>query len=394
MDLPSALFLIFTSLYHTFSTVFTWFVSLFLHFREVFRLKRTVRFLLIVAVSLSLVGCSGGSDELVIYSGRSKPLVDGLVEMYKQQSDVSVQVKYGRDAQLLAALQEEGEQTPADVYWANTTGALSNAVENDLLAELPDSILDRPQRFVPDHGQWTPVTTRFRVLAYNSDQVNASDLPDSVLNLTELESMEGRIGWTPTYSSFQDFLTVMRLSEGEDVTRQWLKGMKALNPKSYTSNTPMVRALEAGEIDIALTNHYYILRLKHGGAEGEFEGHEEDESEEEGEEEEGPNPSAPVETYHFESGDVGNLALVTGAGITNATEQTDEAEQFVEFLLSEEAQTFAAEQVNEYPVVPGAPVPDYMTPVEKALSLSPEFEPGRLGELEPTLEMLRDQGIL
>jgi len=349
---------------------------------------------LLLTLVLSLLGCSGGEqDELVIYSGRSKPLVDSLVQLYQQQADVPVRVKYGTDAQLLAALQEEGDQTPADVFWANTTGALGNAVNNDLLEPLPDSLIDRAARFAPSNQRWVPVTNRFRVLAYNSDAVNPEDLPDSVFDLPEHSEFRGRVGWTPAYSSFQDFVTALRVTEGSETARTWLNEMQDLNPKAWSSNTPMVRALEAGKIDVALTNHYYVLRLKYGGAEGEYEG-EEEEHEEVDEGEAGPRASAPVEMHHFEEGDLGNLALATGAGALQASDQSDAAHQFLRFLLSEQAQSFAATQVNEYPVVPGTPVPEYMMPVEKALKLSPTFELQRLQEMDPTLELLRDVGAL
>ena len=344
----------------------------------------------------SLVGCGGGGEEdpLVIYSGRSKPLVDSLVSTYKQQTDVPVKVKYGTDAQLLAALQEEGEQSPADVFWANTTGALGNAVNNNLLVELPDSVTGRAARFVPSNKRWVPVTTRFRVLAYNSDSVSPDDLPKTVKNLPQNSDLDGRVGWTPAYSSFQDFVTALRVTEGSDLARTWLEGMKGLNPKSYTSNTPMIRALAAGEIDVALTNHYYVLRLKHGGAEGEYEGEEEEGEEQEEEEEGTPRAFAPVETYHFADGDLGNLALVTGAGVLQTSDQSAEAQRFLQFLLSEQAQSFAANRVNEYPVVSGTEVPSYMVPADSALTLSPEFDLQRLQEMDPTLSLLRDVGLL
>jgi len=344
----------------------------------------------------SLVGCGGGGDDpLVIYSGRSKPLVDSLVTMYKQQADVPVEVKYGTDAQLLSALQEEGDQSPADVFWANTTGALGNAVSNDLLAALPDSITGTAARFVPSNQRWTPVTTRFRVLAYNKDAVNPDDLPETVVNLPQQEELSGRVGWTPAYSSFQDLVTAMRVVEGKEATKSWLQDMKTLEPKSYTSNTPMIRALAAGEIDVALTNHYYVLRLKHGGAEGEYEGEEEEEEEHEEEEEESSvASSAPIETYRLADGDLGNLALVTGAGVLKTSDQRPAAQDFLQFLLSERAQSFAANRVNEYPVVSGAEVPEYMMPADSALALSPEFDLQRLQELDPTLDLLRDVGLL
>ena len=358
-------------------------------------MKRLLSVSLVLTLVLSLLGCGGAEeqDELVIYSGRSKPLVDSLVQQYQQQADVPVRVRYGTDSQLLAALQEEGDQSPADVFWANTTGALGNAVNNDLLATLPDSLVDRAARFVPSNQRWTPVTTRFRVLAYNSDAVSPEDLPDSVLDLPDHSELEGRVGWTPAYSSFQDFVTALRVTEGTETARTWLTEMQTLNPNSYTSNTPMVRALEAGEIDVALTNHYYVLRLKHGGAEGEYEGGEEEEGEEE-EEEAAPRASAPVEMYHFADGDLGNLALVTGAGALQTSDQSAEAQRFLRFLLSERAQSFAATQVNEYPVVSGTPLPDYMISADEALKLSPEFDLQELQNMEPTLNLLRDVGAL
>jgi iron(III) transport system substrate-binding protein len=278
------------------------------------------------------------------------------------------------------------------VFWANTTGALGNAVNNDQLATLPDSLLNRPERFVPSSERWIPVTTRFRVLAYNTEQVDTTNLPASVLDLPDMEELEGRIGWTPAYSSFQDFVTALRLTEGEETARTWLEDMQELNPNSYTSNTPMIEALAAGEIDVALTNHYYVLRIRHSAPEGEYEGGEEEEEEEE--EEEGVPASAPVDMYRFADGDFGNLALVTGAGVLQTSDQTGAAHDFLRFLLSQEAQSFAANQVNEYPVVSGADVPDYLMPVEDALALSPEFELDRLREREATLELLRDVGLL
>jgi len=358
-------------------------------------MKRLLSVSLVLTLALSLLGCGGEEqDELVIYSGRSQPLVDSLVQQYQQQSDVPVRVRYGTDSQLLAAIQEEGDQSPADVFWANTTGALGNAVNNDLLTTLPDSLVDRAARFVPSNQRWTPVTTRFRVLAYNSDAVSLEDLPDSVLDLPEHDEFEGRIGWTPAYSSFQDFVTALRVTEGTETARTWLSDMQALNPNSYTSNTPMVQALEAGEIDVALTNHYYVLRLKYGGAEGEYEGDEDEEEEHEEEEESQPRASAPVEMYHFADGDLGNLALVTGAGVLQTSDQSAAAQRFLRFLLSEQAQSFAATQVNEYPVVPGTQVPEYMMPADEALQLSPEFELQRLENMDPTLDLLRDVGAL
>jgi len=356
---------------------------------------RSLSLTLVAVLALSLLGCGGGEqEELVVYNGRNEALVDSLVQQFEEKTGIPVSVRYGTDAQLLSALREEGDQSPADVYWANTTGALTQAESAGMLTKLPDSILSIPGSFVPSDGMWAPVTARFRVLAYNADRVDPEDLPDSVLDLPDHEQFEGRVGWTPPYSSFQDFVTAVRVVHGNDTTRTWLNEMEGLSPNGYSSNTPMIRALAAGEIDVGLTNHYYVLRLKHGGAEGEYEEEEEEEHEEGEDEESGPSPNAPVETYHFEDGDVGNLALVTGVGQLSTSDQPEKAQRFIRFLYSETAQRLAATQVNEYPVVEGVQVPDYMTPVEEVLPLSPTFDFERLSNLDATLQLLRDEGVL
>lgn len=332
-----------------------------------------LRTLPLLLLGLLLAACQPADEaptSLTVYAGRSQALVDSLVERFEAESGIDVSVRYGRDAELLAALQEEGAQSPADVFWANTTGALGAASNAGLLVTLPDSLLDLPAGFVPSSNLWEPVTVRFRTLAYNTDRLDAADLPASVMDLPAMEQLEGRIGWTPTYSSFQDFMTAMRLVEGEEAARAWVDEMQALDPQAYPSNTPMIQALAAGEIDVALTNHYYVLRMTEGDEPG------------------------PVALYFFEPGDVGNLALVTGAGVLGTSTNQDAARQFIRFLLSEDAQAYAANVVYEYPVIDGTQMPSYLRPMDEAVELGPDFDFERLRELDETLNLMREAGAL
>ena len=356
--------------------------------------------LLLTLCLVALAAC-GGDDrpatgepaaepgELVVYAGRSQALVEPIVDRFREETGIDVQVRYGRDAELLAALEEEGDRSAADVFWANTSGALGAANNAGLLTALPDSILQQPEAFVPSSGLWVPITTRFRVLAYNPQAVQEGALPTSVLDLPQQADLRGRIGWTPTYSSFQDFVTAMQITYGTDTTQTWLEGMKELEPKAYSSNTPMLEALAAGEIDVALTNHYYVLRMLHGGEEGEFEDEEEEEEEEEME-----GRDAPVAIHRFAPGDVGNLALVTGASVLGTATHRDNALRFLDYLLSTEAQESAAETVHEYPVVRGATLPSYFMPFDEAVRLGPDLDFERLRDMEGTLRLLRDEDLL
>lgn len=344
---------------------------------------------ILVALSVLLLNSCGETtdDELVVYSGRSQALVQNLVDDFKEQTGVDIEVRYGNDAELMAVMNEEGEQSPADVYWANTTGALANASQQDMLETLPDSLTSKSDAYSSGSGKWVPVTTRFRVLAYNPTAVDTANLPESILDLPQMEEFEGRVGWTPTYSSFYDFVTALRLTQGDDVATDWLQDMQELNPKAYSSNPPMVQAILAGEIDIGLTNHYYVIQTKYGGKEGYFEDHEHY-----GEQE--PDPDANIETYHFGKGDIGNLALVTGAAQLHTADNPELAQQFLSYLLSKRAQEYAAESVNEYPVTGQAELPDYMLNAEEALELSPDYDYEQLKQLEGTLNLLRKVGLI
>lgn len=369
---------------------------------------RALSILTAVTALLTLSACgsdtaSGGAADadstLVVYSGRKDVLVGPLVERFERETGIHVEVKYGTDAALLAAMAEEGDASPADVYWANTEGALVEA--GTRFEVLPDSLTGKPAAFAAQGGRWVPVTTRFRVLAYAPSRIDTTALPASVMGLPGMASLRGRVGWTPTYSSFQDFVSAMRALKGDSAAAAWLDGMKALAPKAYESNAPMIEALEAGEIDVALTNHYYVLRALEGGEEGEVESEEEEAAEHAAEAaaeargEEAHEADRPdLAMHHFAAGDVGNLALVTGAGILTTSRHNAAALRFLSFLLGHEAQEFAAESVHEYPVVPGTEMPAYMMPFDRAVALGPEIDASALASLDATLALLRGHDLL
>jgi iron(III) transport system substrate-binding protein len=340
--------------------------------------------------ALSIVGCRDAEQPaeapedagpLVVYSGRSEALVEPILDRFRETTGIEVEARYGTDAELLAALREEGAASPADVYWANTTGALVEARSAGLLTQLPDTLVEQPDAFAPADGRWVPVTVRFRVLAYSPARVDTGLLPSSVLELPDQQAFRGRIGWTPTYSSFQDFITVLRVMHGDDSTRAWIEGIKALEPRAYPSNTPMLEALAAGEIDVALTNHYYVFRILQGGGEGAYDPA-------------AVGEMAPVAVHTFAAGDAGNLALVTGAGVLETSGRRGSALRFLSFLLSDAAQSMAAETVHEYPVVGSAPLPAYLLPFDRAMGLSPTIDAARMTDLEGTLSILREADLL
>ncbi|MBZ9711804.1 extracellular solute-binding protein [Deinococcus multiflagellatus] len=321
--------------------------------------------------ALLLAGSSLAQTTLTVYSGRAKTFVDPVVQQFERQTGIKVNVRYGTDAQLVAALREEGARSPADVYWGNSVGALGELASENRFTKLGTALTRNvSDDYLPDNRAWLPTTVRFRTLAYNTAKIKPESLPDSVLDLPKMTSLKGRIGWTVSYPSFQDFLAAMISKYGEATTKAWIEGMKALQPKDYkTSNVGMLEAMRAGEIDVALTNHYYIQRVN--------------------------RLNYPIDTYFFKAGDIGNLGNATGAGILKTSKNQAAALRFLQALVAKDAQTFFLSVNFEYPVIGNILQPTTMLPYADVVKRSPRIDPTVLPKnIEKAQKLLRDAGLL
>jgi iron(III) transport system substrate-binding protein len=305
---------------------------------------------------------------LTIYSGRSEELVGPLMEQFTAATGIEVEVRYGDTAELAATILEEGQNSPADVYFGQDAGALGALASEGILAPLPEAELDRvAERFRASDGTWVGVSGRSRVIAYNTDTLSEEEVPDSVLDLTD-EAWNGRVGWAPSNGSFQAFVTAMRVELGDDAAQQWLEDMVANGAQVYEKNTAIVEAVGRGEIDLGLVNHYYLYQYNQ------------------------EDPSFPVANAFLEGGDVGALVNVAGAGVLTTTDQQSAAEEFVAFLLSTEGQEYFREETFEYPLVEGIPADESLP--ELTSIETPELDLGDIDDLQGTLELLRVSGAL
>ena len=248
----------------------------------------------LAALLVALPACGSSSSEgdnaITMYSGRIGPIISPAIKQYEDASGVDVQARASATAPSLAAtLVEEGENSPADLFFAQDAGSLDAVEKQGLLLKLPADILakvDKPYQSAT--GSWVGVTGRSRVIAYG-EKVAASELPDSPLELTD-EKWKGRVGWAPTNASLQGYITALRLVEGEDVAKQWLEGMVANDVQVYDSNIPVRDAIAKGEIDLGLINHYYVAEAV------------------------AEDPDYPVKV-HFPPDDLGSLINVAGVGV-------------------------------------------------------------------------------
>ena len=334
----------------------------------------------VATLTIGLAACSAADPEssgqpsaaedttVTVYSGRSEELVGPLLEQFTEATGVEVEARYGDTAEMANLILTEGENSPADVFFAQDAGALGALAAEGLLATLPNETLERvDERFRSPSGEWVGVSGRARVVVYNTDVLSESDLPDSIFDFTD-PGWSGRIGWAPTNGSFQSFVTALRVIEGEDRAREWLEGIEANDPSVYEGNNPALDAVIAGEIDVAFINHYYLMqRLVE-------------------------DPDAPAANYFLTDGDAGALVNVAGAGILTTAANDEAARQLVDFLLSTQAQGYFATETKEYPLVEGVE-PDAELPPLESIG-TPEIDLSNLSDLEGNLELLQEAGIL
>ena len=325
--------------------------------------------LAVVIAALTVAACGGDDDALTIYSGRSDGLIGPLLEQFTSDTGIEVKVRYGGSAELAATILEEGGNSPADVFFAQDAGALGALAGKGRLQPLPDSLLERvAPSFRAADRQWVGVSGRARVLIYNTDRINESDLPASVFDFTDA-AWRGRVAWAPQNGSFQAFVTALRLSQGESVARDWLEAMRENRTRAYVNNTAIVHAVAAGEIEVGLVNHYYLYPFL---------------------EEQGSGFKA--RNYFFSNGDIGGLINVAGAGILDSAENVTDARRFIEYLLLPAAQRYFADETFEYPLVEGVPISPELPPLSTLRP--PSLDLNQLSDLQGTLELLQDAGVL
>ena len=315
---------------------------------------------------------SGGGEVegegLVVYSGRNEELVGPIIERFEEESGIDVEVRYGDTAEMANLILTEGENSPADVFFAQDAGALGAVAREGTLATLPGEILDRVDpRFRSPAGEWVGLSGRSRVVAYNTDNLSEDELPDTIFGFTDPE-WSGRIGWAPTNGSFQSFVTALRAIEGEDRAREWLEGIQANEPRVYEGNNPALDAVIAGEVDVAFINHYYLMQRL-------------DE-----------DPDVPAANYFLTDGDPGALVNVAGVGILTTSDDADAGQDLIEYLLSEEAQAYFADETKEYPLVEGVETDPALPPLAEIGT--PDIDLSDLSDLEGTLQLLQEVGIL
>lgn len=320
--------------------------------------------------ALAAIAATPTLADLTLYSGRGETLVAPIIERFTAETGINVSVRYGGTAELAILLQEEGENSPADLFWAQDVAALG--IIKPLFAEMPAETLEKVEPVYRDaDGRWIGVSGRSRVLIYSPERVEDSELPATLVDLID-ERFTGRMALAPTNGSFIAHVAALREATSDEYALEWLQGLAALDPIIVRNNTAGYQAIADGEADIMLTNNYYLGRFL--AADADF----------------------PVAQTTFEAGDLGNLMMVAGVGVLETSARTEEAVAFVNFLLGQTAQQYFTGNVYEFPVTGEGIVPVLGRGLtfQQATEAAPEFDLNLIVDMEGTLELIRESGLL
>lgn len=318
------------------------------------------------AATASAAPTTGGT--LVLYSGRNEDLVGPLLEEFTAQTGIEVEFRGGDSGELAAQILTEGDASPADVFFSQDAGALGAVTQAGLFAALPSETLARvPVAYAADDGTWAGVSGRARVIVYNPTL--APNPPDTIDGLLDPQ-WKGQIGYAPTNASWQAFVTGLRVLRGEDGARAWLTAFAAQEPKAYERNGAVRDAVNSGEIALGLVNHYYLYeKIAADGAD-----------------------AVVAKNQYLAAGDPGGLLNVAGVGVLKSAANAEQAQEFVDYLLSDAGQEYFAAETKEFPLVPGIAASAEVPPL--ADLSPPEIDLSDLATLEQTQQLLSEVGLL
>ncbi|MEA1988588.1 MAG: Fe(3+) ABC transporter substrate-binding protein [Pseudomonadota bacterium] len=281
-------------------------------------------------------------DEVNVYSARKEQLIKPLFDDFTRQTGIEVNLITSKADALLKRLQTEGSNTPADLLITTDAGRLHRAKEAGIIQPaISQALKDKvPANLQDKEGYWLGLTTRSRIIVYAKNRVQPSEL-STYEDLAD-PRWKKRICIRSSNNIYnQSLVSSMIAHQGEQKTEQWANGfVKNFARKPKGGDRDQIKAVAAGQCDLAVVNTYYLGQMINGKDAAQKEA------------------ASKVAVFWPNQNDRGAHINVSGIAITKAAKNKDNALKLIDFLLSENAQAWYAKANNEYPVVAGAPLSD------------------------------------
>lgn len=296
-----------------------------------------------ITATLALTACSLMAAEVVnVYSHRHYDADKQLFKQFEEKTGIEVKVVKAKAGELMKRLETEGMNSPADVFITADAGNLHHVKEKGLLQPIDSAILEAsvPSTLQDSDNQWFALTKRARVIVYAKDRVKPSEL--STYEDLANPKWKGKIMVRSSSNVYnQSLLASMIAHHGEEKATQWAKDVVANMAKEPKGNDRyQVKAIANGVGDIALVNTYYVGKMVDNKDATQSEA------------------VKKIGVFFPNQDDRGTHINISGAGVTKASKNKENAIKLLEFLVSPEAQAIFAQANFEYPVLKGVQVSD------------------------------------
>lgn len=289
--------------------------------------------LVATAAVLPLAGCGvlgigGSTADLQIYSARHYDL-EGAFKEFQDETGISVEFISGNDAELLQRIAAEGQDGEADVYMTVDGGNLWNAAEEGVLKPLDSPALTEavPADLRDSGNQWFGLAMRARTTMYNPDNVDVAefDATNTYAGLTD-PKWKDRLCMRDSTSAYTQSLVASLIDlDGRDQALATVKGWVANGVDIKSNDVELLKAIDAGQCDVGITNHYYLAR--------ELE----------------KNAAFKVKPFWASQSGAGAHVNISGAGVVKTSDNAAQAQQLLEWLATKGQSAFV-DGNHEYPV--------------------------------------------
>ncbi len=295
------------------------------------------KLLTITAIAASLTATVAQATTVNVYSARKEALIKPALEQFTAKTGIEVRLLTGGGDALLARLQNEGENTPADLFLTVDAGNLHRAAQAGVFQPLTDPAV---LAAVPEHlhgsdDLWVGLSLRARPIFYVEGKVD----PSQLTGYEDLAKPEWRkkVCIRSSDNIYNQSLTAALIEHwGPEATEQWAEGLVAnLAKPPVGGDRDQLKAAAAGMCDLAVANTYYFGLMQTG-----------DDAEQR-------EAASKLKIFWPNQDSFGTHVNVSGIGITKHAKNKAAAEQLIAFLLSPESQAWYAATNNEYPAVTG-----------------------------------------
>ncbi|MBL0691236.1 MAG: extracellular solute-binding protein [SAR324 cluster bacterium] len=286
--------------------------------------------LLLFFLILSLPSISNGVGEVVVYSARQEHLIKPILDEFTKETGIKIKLHTDKSGPLLARLIAEKPNNIADLLITTDAGNLWLADKNDLLMAVDSTILNNniPTHLRSPRQTWFGLSVRVRTIFYNKDLVKAGEL--STYQDLASSKWKGKLCLRTSKSIYNKSLVAMMIADyGYKNAKQVVTGwVNNLATKVFSSDTSLLKAIDAGQCHVGLANSYYLGRLL------------------------AKQPNFKATIFWANQQDNGAHVNISGAGIIKNGKNAKEAKILLEFLSLPKAQKIFADLDFEYPANP------------------------------------------